>query len=148
MSRGLRRFGGARDGAAAVEFAAVLGPLLLLIFGVFEYGRLLWTREALQETATAGARCMGLTATACASGGAYNAADTQTYIEGVATNWGVTVTNSDIALSNSATCAGVTSPNGFSTVTLTYTFQSVVPNFVTSLSGGTTLTTTACFPNY
>jgi Flp pilus assembly protein TadG len=144
----LRRFGPARGGAAAVEFAAVLGPLLLLIFGVFEFGRLLWTREALQETATAGARCMGLTATTCASGGSFNAASTQTYIEGLATNWGVKLTPSDIALSSNATCAGVTAPNGFSTVTLTYTFESVVPNFVTALSGGTTLTTTACFPNY
>jgi Flp pilus assembly protein TadG len=148
MIAGLRRFGRARGGAAAVEFAAVLGPLLLLIFGVFEFGRLLWTREALQETATAGARCMGLTASTCASGGSFNAASTQTFIEGLATNWGVTLTPAEIALSSNATCAGVTSPNGFSTVTLTYTFQSVVPNFVTALSGGTTLTTTACFPNY
>jgi Flp pilus assembly protein TadG len=144
----LRRFGRANGGAAAVEFALVVGPLLLLIFGVFEFGRLLWTREAIQETATAGARCMGLTATTCASGGAYSAASTQTYIEGVATNWGVTLTGANIALSSNATCAGVTAPNGFSTVTLTYTFQSVVPNFITALSGGANLTTTACYPNY
>jgi Flp pilus assembly protein TadG len=148
MTGWLRRFGGARGGAAAVEFAAVLGPLLLLIFGVFEFGRLLWTREALQETAIAGARCMGLSATACASGGGYSAANTQSYIEAVAGNWGVTLTGADIALTSNATCAGVTAPNGFSSVTLTYAFQSVAPNFVTALSGGTTLTTTACFPNY
>jgi Flp pilus assembly protein TadG len=148
MSRQLRRFGGARGGATAVEFAAVLGPLLLLIFGVFEFGRLLWTREALQETATAGARCMGMSATTCAAGGAYSASNTQAYVIALANNWGVTLTGANVALNNNATCAGVAAANGFSNVTITYTFQSIVPNFVTALSGGTTLTTTACFPNY
>jgi Flp pilus assembly protein TadG len=126
----------------------VLGPLLLLIFGVFEFGRLLWIREALQETATAGARCMGMSASSCAASGAYSSTNTTTYIENAATTWGVTLTGSNIALNNNTTCAGVSAANGFSSVTITYTFQSVVPNFVTALSGGTTLTSTACFPNY
>ncbi len=148
MIRQFRKFRRAMGGATAVEFAAVLGPLLLLIFGVFEIGRLLWTREALQETATAGARCMGMTATSCAAAGAYNAANTDTYIESVATGWGITLTNADITLNNNTTCAGVTATSGFSTVTITYTFNSVVPNLITALSGGKVVTTTACFPNY
>jgi Flp pilus assembly protein TadG len=148
MMRRLRRFGRAEGGAAAVEFAAVLGPLLLLIFGVFEFGRLLWVREALQETATAGARCMGMSASTCAASGAYSSANTTTYLENTGNGWGVTLTPANITLNNNATCAGVTATNGFSSVTITYTFQSVVPSFVTSLSGGKTLTSTACFPNY
>ena len=148
MMRRLRRFGRASGGAAAVEFAAVLGPLLLLIFGVFEFGRLLWVREALQETATAGARCMGMSASACAASGAYSSANTTTYLENAANGWGVTLTPGNITLNNNATCAGIAASNGFSSVTITYTFQSVVPTFVTSLSGGKTLTSTACFPNY
>jgi Flp pilus assembly protein TadG len=135
-------------GATAVEFAAVLGPLMILIFGVFEFGRLLWTREALQETATAGARCMGMSATSCASGGTYNSGDSDTYIEGLANSWGVTLTAANITLNSNTTCAGVSAANGFSSVTITYTFQSVVPSLITALSGGTTLTSTACFPNY
>jgi Flp pilus assembly protein TadG len=131
-----------------VEFAAVLGPLMILIFGVFEYGRLLWTREALQETATAGARCMGMSATTCASGGAYNSTNTTSYIETQANNWGLTLTTSNIALNNTTTCAGVTAANGFSSVTITYTFQSIVPSLITSLNTSPTLTSTACFPNY
>jgi Flp pilus assembly protein TadG len=148
MKRRISGLWRASGGAAAVEFAAVLGPFLLLIFGVFEFGRLLWVREALQETATAGARCMGMSSTSCASAGAYNSTNTTTYIEGTATTWGVTLTSTNIALNNNTTCAGVSGPNGFSSVTITYTFQSVVPNFVTSLTGGTNLSTTACFPNY
>jgi Flp pilus assembly protein TadG len=147
MRRGFRGFGRAKGGAAAVEFAAVLGPLLILIFGVFEFGRLLWVREALQETAMAGARCMGMSASSCAASGAYSSSNTTTYVENLASGWGVTLTASDISLNNNATCAGVSATNGFSSVTITYTFQSVVP-FISSLNGGKSLTSTACFPNY
>jgi Flp pilus assembly protein TadG len=148
LRRNLHRFGRDRRGATAVEFAAVLGPLLILIFGVFEYGRLLWTREALQETATAGARCMGMSATSCASGGSYNATSTGTYLKSQATNWGLTLTDANISLNNNNTCAGVSTPNGFSSVTITYTFQSIVPSLLTSLNTSPVLTNTACFPNY
>jgi Flp pilus assembly protein TadG len=137
-----------RRGAAAVEFAAVLAPLMILIFGVFEYGRLLWTREALQATATAGARCMGMSSTSCASGGTYNSGNTDTYLESQATNWGITLTSTNITLNNNTTCAGVSAANGFSSVTITYTFQSIVPSLITSLNTSPVLTSTACFPNY
>jgi Flp pilus assembly protein TadG len=136
-----------RGGASAVEFAAVLGPLLLLTFSVFEFGRLEWTREALQETATAGARCMGMTSTSCATAGAYSASNTLTYVEGVASDWGITLTDAQITLNNNTTCASVAAPNGFSSATITYTFQSIVPNEVQALTGGTSLSSTACFPN-
>lgn len=145
--RQMRRLWRASGGAAAVEFAFVLGPLMLLVFGIFEFGRLLWVREALQETAAAGARCMGMSATSCDASGAYSATKTTTYVEGVATNWGVTLTGADITLNNNTSCAGVSATKGFSTVTITYTFDSVVPNFVKALSSGENLSTTACFPN-
>jgi Flp pilus assembly protein TadG len=141
MIRTLRRLPGAKGGAAALEFALVLIPLLLLICGVLEFGRLLWTREALQETAIAGARCMGMSSSSCATG------STTTYIEGVANNWGLTLTGTNLTLNGNTTCAGVAAPKGFSSVTITYTFQSVFPNIVQALSGGTALSTTACFPN-
>jgi Flp pilus assembly protein TadG len=137
-----------RRGAAAVEFAAVLTPLLLLIFGIFEFGRLIWTREALQETATAASRCMALSASSCASSGAYSSTATTTYIENAATAWGITLTGSNITLNANTSCAGVSAPNGFSTVTLAYTFQSIVPNIVHPLRSGISLSTTACYPNY
>jgi Flp pilus assembly protein TadG len=141
MIRTLRRLPGAKGGAAALEFALVLIPLLLLICGVLEFGRLLWTREALQETAIAGARCMGMSSSSCATGSA------TTYIEGVANSWGLTLTGTNLTLNSNTTCAGVAAPKGFSSVTITYTFQSVFPGIVQALSGSTALSTTACFPN-
>ena len=137
-----------RGGAAAVEFAAAVMPLLLMIFGVLEFGRLLWAREALQQTATNAARCMAMRASSCASAGVYSSSSTQTYIINQAGGLGVTLTNSNIALNNNNSCAGIGGPaSGFSTVTLTYTFTSVVPVLVKALNGGLALTATACFPN-
>ena len=54
-----------------------------------------------------------------------------TYIKGVASGWGVTLANANVTLNNSTTCAGV---SGFSQVTITYTFQTVIP-YITSLVG-------------
>ncbi len=50
----------ARGGTTAVEFALVLPMFLMLVFGGIEFGRLLWMKEALQETAIAGARCVAI----------------------------------------------------------------------------------------
>jgi Flp pilus assembly protein TadG len=150
MRRRLRGFWGAQGGAAAVEFAAVLTPLMLMIFGVEEFGRLCWTREALQETATAAARCMAMSSTSCASGGSYSSDSTNTYIEAQATNWGLTLTTSNITLTRSTatTCGGVSATKGFSNVSLTYNFVSAIPHLSTGVQGGEALTTTSCFPNY
>ena len=44
------------SGAAAIEFALAVPLFLALMFGVIEYARFVWTIEAVQETATAGAQ--------------------------------------------------------------------------------------------
>src|ERR1700716_3219393 len=49
----------ARDqrAAAAVEFAIVVGPLILLLFGIMECGRALWLLNALHYSSEEAARC-------------------------------------------------------------------------------------------
>ena len=147
MTRRVRRFALARDAATAVEFAFILPLLLILVFGVFEFARLMWTREALVETAAAGARCMAMSASSCQSGGAYSASGTDTYIEGVGANWGLSLSASNLTLNNNTTCSGVTATKGFSSVTIAYSFVSVVPNEIVALAGGESLSGTACYPN-
>jgi Flp pilus assembly protein TadG len=61
----------ARDGgAAAVEFALVLPILLLLLFGIIDFGRLYFTQITLTDAAREGARVLALEG---ASGSGYSA---------------------------------------------------------------------------
>ena len=144
IRRRLRDLPGHRGGGGAVEFALVLGPLIFLILGAMEYGRLLWTKQALEETAIAGARCMGVLATGCAASGAFSATNATAYIQGVASGFSLTVPTANVALNRAATCAGVA---GFSSVSISYTFQAAVPVLLGAASSAMPLTATACFPN-
>lgn len=139
------RFSTCTRGATAVEFALIGVPLLLLIFGIVEFGRLMWTREALHHSAIAGARCMGMTQSACGTAGAYDVKMTQDYVVSQAGSWSVHLSTANITLNPAATCGGVT---GFSQVTVAYTFQSLAPALISTLTGGRQLVATACFPNH
>ncbi len=130
-------------GGAAVEFSAVVTALFTLLFGVTEFGWYMWTANALQQTAIQSARCMGVLAGNCASGSAYSSSNTQSYVQNVASTYGITVPAADIVLSQAGTCGGA---SGFSTVTINYTFRTVVPNLITGLSS-VAMTEQACFPN-
>jgi Flp pilus assembly protein TadG len=142
--RPFRLLRAAREGTAAVEFALLAVPFLMLSLGTFEIGRLIWTNEALQETAAVGARCMGVLASACASAGNYSQTNTETYIVGIAGGWNVALDASALSLTHNGSCGTVT---GFSQVTITYTFQTVLPTVLTTLSAGIPLSVQACFPN-
>ena len=47
QKRSKRRFGRADDGAVAVEFALVIVPFLIMIFGIFETGQILWASSQI-----------------------------------------------------------------------------------------------------
>ena len=75
---------GCRDsGAAAVEFALVLPVLLLLLFGIIDFGRLYFTQITLTDAAREGVRVLALEG---ASGSGYTstqaAADAQSRVQG------------------------------------------------------------------
>ena len=139
-----RRFWGDRAGANAVEFALLAAPLLLILFGAVEFGRLYWAKQALQQIAITGARCMALPQVACSTSGVYDATKTSTYVRTIASTYGLIVPAKNVTLNRAATCSGIT---GFSTVRLTYTFSSALPNFIMGLANGPALATTSCFPN-
>jgi Flp pilus assembly protein TadG len=133
----------AREAATSVEFALLVVPFLVLTFGVLEVSMLMWTDEALQETAATGARCMGVLASSCSSSGSYSSANSLSYLQTVASGWNVTLPSSAVTLNASATCGGVA---GFSQVTINYTFQTTLPGLLSSLAS-VPLTVQACFPN-
>jgi len=142
-TRILKAFAGQEDGACAVEFAIVV-PLLLIVLGTIEYGRLMWTQIAIQETATATARCMGLKHASCATSGSYSASQTLSFAPAQGSNWSISIPTSAMTLNNSATCSGT---SGFSQVTINFAFATAVPLFLGSLSDGVTIQAAACFPN-
>lgn len=51
---------GREQGAAAVEMAIVLPILLLILFGIIDFGRLLYTKVELSSAARDGARILAL----------------------------------------------------------------------------------------
>ncbi|MGH6986538.1 MAG: TadE/TadG family type IV pilus assembly protein [Caulobacteraceae bacterium] len=128
----------------AVEFALVSPIFLLLVYGILEFGRALWVHNALQQTAIAGARCEGIEEGSIGSTAACNSQSVTTYIQGVGSGWGITIPAANITLNTNATCAGA---SNFSEVTLSYTYQTVVPQLLGSLAGGIPMSADACFPN-
>jgi hypothetical protein len=56
----------------------------------------------------------------------------------------VAITGSLITLNRSTTCAGT---SGFSQVTINYSFSTVAPKLLPSLTNGLTIPATACYPN-
>ena len=127
-----------------MEFALIAVPFLMLSMGTIEFGRVIWTQEALQMTATQGARCIGLRASYCAAGGAYSQSNATTHIIAVAKGWDVKLASSQISVTNSSANSAC---SGLSEVTITYTFQTAVPGLLKMLVGGPTLSGHACFPN-
>ena len=139
-----------RRGVTALEFAVVAPVLMMLMFGTIEFGRLLWTMQGLQTTAVEAARCMGILASSCASSGAYSSGNTTSYIETTAAAWGISLTSSNLTLvtrdSTNTGCAPTGGTLTVSEVTITYTFQTVVPGLLSMLSSKA-LQGHACFPN-
>ena len=139
----LRGFLRARDGAAAIEFAIVAVPLILLIFGTIEMGRMFFTQQALQEVAISGARCAAVPHPSCRIDGVVSADQTVTVVRRAAAIKGLAVSSGDIDVDLNAQCSGI---SGFVRVSLNYTFQSAVSGLVDSLAIAPVLTASACFP--
>lgn len=100
-------------GQAAVELALVIPLLLLLVFGVFEFGRLLNAYLTLQHAAREGARL-----------GVLGATDSE--IIAVIESTAVTLRTADLVIDISPIQAGRTAGT-IMTVTVTYAFEVVVP---------------------
>jgi Flp pilus assembly protein TadG len=141
--RPLRCFLRHEGGASALEFALVAVPLLLIIVGTIEYGRALWTQQAMQSLAISAARCIGVQQTQCTNSGVYNAAKTSTWVIGEAAKLGVPLQAANITVNASTTCQGV---SGFATVAISYLFVSAAPQVITAMVLGPTLRANACFP--
>lgn len=59
------RFRRDRAGSLTVDFAMIAGPLLSLLLGTMEIGRLLWYQNALNYSVEEGARCATIDVNNC-----------------------------------------------------------------------------------
>ena len=116
-----------RTGATAVEFALTVLPLLLLLCGIPEFGRLLWTQTTLHFAVEAAARCGSIDAVQCGSTGA---------VQNFAAAHAVGIGLSPAAVAVTAASCGTA-------VSASYPFQFVVTGF---FPYAITLTAQTCFP--
>lgn len=122
----LCRLAAAREGATAVEFAIILPAMLMLLLGIMETGRGLWTQNALNYAVEQAARCAAIDKINCGS-----ATQIQAYAATVAgTNFG------------SATFTYAVAQCG-SQVSASYPVQLQIPYLP---APALTLTAQSCFP--
>jgi Flp pilus assembly protein TadG len=121
------------DGAAAVEFAIVLPLLMLILFGIIEFGLILYNQEVITNASREGARFGIVIGTPRPSTG---------QIQGVVNTY---LTNSGLNVGNATVnVAGAQGASGSDlTVSVVYPYDFLVlPNFVASLSDSLNLSAT------
>jgi Flp pilus assembly protein TadG len=130
MARAPQRPAGfGQRGTVAIEYAFVLPVLPLLLLGIIDTGRLLWTYTTIHRASETAARCAAIKAASCPT-----LADTQNYA--VTQAWGLSIDGSAFAVSGQACGMHVVA---------TYVFTFSIP-WLFGTGNTTTLTTTACYP--
>jgi Flp pilus assembly protein TadG len=122
--------GGARDrGAAAVEFALLLPLLLLIVFGLIDFGRALNAQITLTQAAREGARLDAL--------GSYSTSQICTRVVTAATGLGLTCSNVTVTATCPPSLSAGAVASGDGVVQVTYPFTFVTPvGAIAGLFGG------------
>lgn len=121
---------GPRDGergAVAVEYGIILPVFLVLVLGMMDTGRLLWTQTTLDRAVEAAARCSVVNTLQCGTA-------TQVQQYAVTQAYGVNITSA--AFTVAAQACGVK-------VTVAYPFRLVIPWLTVSQ---VTLNASGCYP--
>jgi Flp pilus assembly protein TadG len=123
----LKRVGANDEGSSAVEFAMVAPVLIVMLFGVLEFGRALWTQSMLDFAVEQASRCATINTTTCGSASAI-----ATYAE-----------SQTAPLNLPAATFTATTPACGNQVRASYAFSFITPRlFPYSI----TLTSQSCFP--
>ena len=124
-----------RRGASVIEFALLAPIFIMMLIGAIEGGRMMWTRQTLEEVAQSTARCMGVYQ-GCGTDSA-----ARTYAANRATDYGITTTTSNVTVNQAATCKGQADSK---LVTITNQFDSALIGFLPASSAR--ISVSACFP--
>ncbi len=132
-------------GSALVEFAIASTVTLMMIFGIIDYGRGLYTYHLVSNAARAGSRYAIVRGSACTVAGCPATSDQiQTFVRGLAP--GVDPAQLTVTTSwpgNAAGCAGGANDPGCPvTVTVAYPFKFLVrlmPSFTMQMTSASTM---------
>lgn len=127
-----------RRGAVAIEFAAIALPLVILLGGSMEISRYVWTRIALQDAASIGARCLGLRLAPCFAAENMDRTATVSLVREQAKDWAIEITEDAITPDAISACHAI---NDFAKVEIRHRFVSVV-----HVLPETWIEVEACFP--
>ena len=126
-------------GGTAVEFALVAPVFLMFIFLMLDGGRMIFAKQALNELATATARCAAIKPIGCAT-----VAETQSWAAARASSRStLSITAANVTVSQSTTCGGQANM-AQATISMNYAkgaFTLLPQNTIPAQ-----LTSTACFP--
>ena len=129
-------------GSVAVEFALLLPVLLLILFGIIDFGRAISYQITLTQAAREGARVASL-------GGSTSAVTTRTESAAAPT---LTLTSANITVTPATSPACGPGAGGDAVVKVTYTYQFITPvgafmaMFGTGLGSTLSLTATGTMP--
>jgi len=122
-------------GGTVLEFA-LLAPIFFgFLFVIIEGGRLLWTKQTLNEVAFSAVRCMSVSSTTCGTNSAV-----QSYAVSRATRYRIAVTSTNVVPTANVTCDGNASQNK---VTITVAFNSPARKLLPRMP--TSIVSHACF---
>ena len=134
------RFGDIR-GATAVEFGFIASPLILMLLGTVDGGRMLWTQNALQYAVEQAARYAALNQGACTQQGStttcYTTAQIQSYAASMA--YATNISASQFASANPGCGATTIANTMLVTASVPYTPLFPYPHSIT-------LTASSCRP--
>lgn len=124
-----------RKAAATAELALIAPAVFLFLIGTIEAGRMLWTKQTLDEVAFSTARCMAVSG-ACATSNAQKA-----YAVNRAAGYGIAIAATAVTPAAAANCRGF--PNS-SRITIDTPVASVLAGFIPTFPSS--ISADACFP--
>lgn len=122
----------------AIEFAAIALPLMLLLGGSIEVSRYVWTRLALQDAASVGARCLGLQLDPCFGTKTMDLDGTVGFVRKQAAAWTIDLSEDSVTVEDDATCHDV---DDFVKIAIRHRFVDVI-----SILPEAWIDVAACFP--
>ena len=136
MSGFIKRLRADNLGSTMVEFALVAPALMAFIFLILEGGRMIWTKQLLEDAALDSARCLGLRALPCKTD-----AGVQAFAVEQATSSGVRLLTANVTVQANVACNGT---NGLGRVRLEVPYSSPAAGFLPVKIDK--LSAEACFP--